>query len=149
MTPEEIKDHKNILKEQRIEKRKFLKSFRIKKEKKKLDMPVKPCGPFFLYMKTLDRGEANVYDFARGAAIKWKMLPEEDKQKFRDESAKEYINYQANLKEWEAKMLLQGKSSLARKSMVDKIQKEMKTLNPKVMKKKGRKTKKAAEKKFA
>lgn len=31
MTPEEIKDHKNILKEQRIEKRKFLKSFRIKK----------------------------------------------------------------------------------------------------------------------
>jgi hypothetical protein len=80
MTPEEIKDHKNKLKEQRIEKKKERK-FRIKKvwqieelffesvlffikEKKKLDMPVRPPGVFFLYLKTLkrgERGEASVY----------------------------------------------------------------------------------------
>jgi hypothetical protein len=44
-------------------------------------------------------------------------------------------------------MLLQGKTSFARKKMLDKIQAEIKTLSPKVIKKKGRKTKKTAEKK--
>ena len=44
-------------------------------------------------------------------------------------------------------MLSQGKTSLARKKILNKIPEEMKMSNPKVMKKKGRKTKKAAEKK--
>jgi hypothetical protein len=42
-------------------------------------------------------------------------------------------------------MLLQGKTSLARKKILNKIEEEMKISNHKVMKKKGRKTKKAAE----
>lgn len=50
------------------------------KEKKRLSKPTKPPGPFFLYCKTLDRGEADIKEFIKGASMKWKALAQEDKQ---------------------------------------------------------------------
>ena len=43
-------------------------------------MPKKPVSSFLLYVKTLDRGEASVIDFIKGASQKWKILPVQEKE---------------------------------------------------------------------
>jgi hypothetical protein len=43
-------------------------------------MPKKPVSSFLLYAKTLDRGEASVIDFIKGASQKWKVLPVQEKE---------------------------------------------------------------------
>jgi len=43
-------------------------------------MPKRPQSSFFLYTKTLDRGEASVVEFVKGASQKWKALPIQEKE---------------------------------------------------------------------
>lgn len=102
------------MKETRSNRRKELKEFRIRREKKSLNKPKPPPGAFFLYSKTLDRGEADIKEFVKGASMKWKALAQQDKQKFVDQNRKLTEEYQLKLKEWETRMVAEGRVKLVR-----------------------------------
>lgn len=105
--------------------RKHLSAFRIKREKKALGRPKKPATSFVLFTKTLPRGDAPITEFIKGAGHKWKALPEQDKDKFREQAKIEQEAYSKKLKEWEGKMLSEGKDILVRKSVVGKLTKRL------------------------
>lgn len=126
MTPEEAKTYKKILREERSNRRKYLSKHRIKRERKQLGKPARAPGAFFLYSETLDKGEAKITEFQRGAAIKWKMLPEDEKEKYFKKSAEQMEEYKEKLKAWEDKMILEGKEKLIYKTHLSGIKRKEK-----------------------
>jgi len=98
------------------ERRAYLAKLRIRSEKKKLQCPRKPPGPYCLYAASLDRGDAPVTEFTKGASRKWHALPEQDKDQYREENAQAVAKYQSELKEWEQRMLADGRDELVRES---------------------------------
>ena len=68
------------VKSDRLSRRRILKKMRTRKLLTLLNKPKRPFSSFGLYMKTLDRGEAPVTQFTKGASMKWKALPAQDKE---------------------------------------------------------------------
>ncbi|CAF0811465.1 unnamed protein product [Brachionus calyciflorus] len=134
---DQIKNLTDELAKERELRKKMLKEFRIKKEKNKLNAPKRPKGAFFLYCDTLDKGDAPIQQFTRGASEKWKLLAQQDKDVFNREASEQMQEYMIKYAEWEKKMIEQGKKNLIRKTT-------LRTLIPK--EKRLRKTKLAKKK---
>lgn len=124
-TKEEADAFAQNQKDLRSKRRKELKERREKREKALLKRPKKPQSAFFLYTQTLDRGEAPVTQFVKGASQKWKALPTQDKEKYEVEAKALAEKYQKDLKEWEVKMMADGKSNLVRKSFANSVKKTL------------------------
>ncbi|RNA38568.1 transcription factor mitochondrial [Brachionus plicatilis] len=107
--------------EKKLQRFKKLKEIRIKKEKIKQNAPKRPKGAFILYCDSLDRGDAHVKDFLRGAAAKWKQMAEQDRQKFFFQANELMEQYKIDYTEWEKKMIEKGKKNLLRKKSVAEI----------------------------
>jgi len=125
---EKLKALKMDITEEKSTKIKNGKKRRIKREYAKFKRPVKSAGPFGFYLRSLDRGDASIADFAKGASLKWHALAAQDKEVFFKQAQEAREEYQKKMSEWETKMFAEGHENLVRKSFLKKINK---TLNKK------------------
>ncbi|KAK8720376.1 hypothetical protein OTU49_013368, partial [Cherax quadricarinatus] len=65
--------------------------------------PKVPGNAFTIFIKSLDQGELKLKDFMYDAAIKWNMLPEEEKDVFRTLAKKYEKQYCHEISQWEKK----------------------------------------------
>lgn len=144
---EEVANLKKEMKEKIRERKKHLASFRIKRARNLSNKPKKPTNSFGLYLQSLDRGDASLIDFSKGASHKWKALAAEDKERFEVEAKKNMEKYKEEVKKWETRMLAEGKVELVSKAMKERMRRELKAAVPK--KARVSKTKKKATKKLA
>lgn len=114
ISEEQASTLRKSLKTKRSERRKEMNEYRKKREKRNLKRPKHAPSAFILYTKTLDRGEAGIQDFIKGASMKWKALAVQDKQKFIDEAKALSEEYKKKLAEWETQMVSQGRVDLVR-----------------------------------
>jgi hypothetical protein len=126
---EEVKTLRSQLTQKRIERREELKRFRIKRERVKFNKPKLPTTAFSLYLQRLDRGDAGVVDFMRGAALKWNALAVQDKEVYVEEARELKAEYSAKMPEWESRMIEAGRVHLVRKSYRPKLKLKAKTAN--------------------
>ncbi|XP_069936484.1 uncharacterized protein [Cherax quadricarinatus] len=63
--------------------------------------PKVPGNAFTIFIKSLDQGELKLKDFMYDAAIKWNMLPEEEKDVFRTLAKKYEKQYCHEISQWE------------------------------------------------
>lgn len=96
-----------------------------KKEKVKLKRPVRPSNSFGLYLKSLDRGDASVIEFMKGAALKWNALAQQDKEVFINEAKANNEKYNEELKHWEIKMINDGHEKLVRRGFSNSLNKSL------------------------
>lgn len=134
LSKEEEKELMTRVRERYAERRQGLATKRLRKAKREEQRPKKPASAFILWTKTLDRGDASLADFVKGASRKWNALAKEDKQKFEMESKQKLDKFKAELQVWEAKMLAEGKKKLVSKAFLKKMEKTM--AKPKLFKKK-------------
>lgn len=125
LSKDKIKEVQKKIKENRSIRRKKLSKMRTKRQQNKLKKPKRPPSGFILYAQSLDRGEANMTEFTKGAAFKWKSLAQEDKDKFLNESKKLQEEYKMQLRTWESKMLAEGHEKLVRKSFKNEVNKNL------------------------
>jgi len=81
---------------------------RIKKSVKQL--PTKPRSAYVHFLSSLDRGEADLRDFMKGAAQRWSHMSVEEKKKFEDIHQEEYQKYVKALVAWASSMEQESKS---------------------------------------
>lgn len=112
----EVHSLRNKLKATKGERIKKLSLQRIKKEQHLLNRPKRPLTGFMRFLNTLERGEATLQEFAKGGGERWKMMPEQEKEKYNEESKEEFVKFSQDLKEWETRMIAEGKNKLVRKS---------------------------------
>ncbi|CAF3393854.1 unnamed protein product [Rotaria sp. Silwood1] len=62
----------------------------------------KPRTAFVHFMLSLDRGNADLRDFMKGASQRWSQMPVQDKQKFEDLYQEEKQQYSKALVDWAA-----------------------------------------------
>ncbi|KAK8720375.1 hypothetical protein OTU49_013368, partial [Cherax quadricarinatus] len=74
--------------------------------------PKVPGNAFTIFIKSLDQGELKLKDFMYDAAIKWNMLPEEEKDVFRTLAKKYEKQYCHEISQWEKKMKKIGRQDL-------------------------------------
>jgi len=105
---------------------------RIKKSIQQL--PTKrPRSAYIHFLSTLDRGEADLRDFMKGAAQRWSQMTVEDKQKFEDLHQEEKQQYVKTLVAWASSKEQESKSTSRRSSSTDST----KTKDVKVKKTRG------------
>ncbi|CAH1793412.1 unnamed protein product, partial [Owenia fusiformis] len=82
----------------------------------KMGMPKKPLNSFTYFFKQseLERGDAPVRMFMKGAAEVWLRTPEEDKQKFYAMAAADKKRYVEEMEVWEARMIEEGHPEVVR-----------------------------------
>jgi len=148
---DKIDEANKSLRELREQRRKDLAHYRKVRENHRQNKPLKPRNSYQLYVETLKRGDAGLTDFIKGAAEKWKSLPEQDKEPFSIKAKELHEDYAKNLKEWELKMIESKKLNLVRKSTLEDLSGKLKELNLKGKEKKkakvSKKTKAASPKK--
>jgi len=95
-----------------------------RKLKKRLAKPVATdVNPFILFCKSkvLERGDAPISQYIKGVSEHWKRMPTEDKQPYIEKAKSNSILYQQKLSAWEHKMVIEGHSSLLRRSALRKL----------------------------
>lgn len=130
LSVKEAEELKGALVNKKLEKKKSLENWRLKKEKKLLKKPKKPASAFLIFKSSLDAGEGPVTEVSKGAAQRWRAMPEQEKTKFFDEYTKRFQQYQEELTAWEGKMIADGKVKLVRdqvKRNLAKVSKEIKS----------------------
>ncbi|XP_064603852.1 transcription factor A, mitochondrial-like isoform X2 [Liolophura sinensis] len=81
----------------------------------KLGKPKRPVSPFFVFVRAsqVERGDAPI-QFVKGLAERWKMMPEEEKEMYREEAQMDTERYYRHMEVWEAKMIKAGRPDLVR-----------------------------------
>lgn len=115
LTPKQVEDIKALKSQRRQEKQKKTLHREKKKESAELGKPKHPGNIFMQYLMSLDRGEATMKEFLTAAAIRWRNLPEEEKEVYKRKAKILRDQYEAKLKDWELKMIRNGRSDLVRR----------------------------------
>ncbi|CAF1374703.1 unnamed protein product [Rotaria sordida] len=92
----------------------------------------KPRTAFIHFLSTLDRGNADLRDFMKGAAQRWSQMSTEEKQKFEDLHEEEKQQYNQTLVSWAAlnKEALKPKIRRSSSSASSKKKDEVKATSP-------------------
>ena len=80
LQPSTVDELNSSMKATKASRIKHINDLRLRRKRDEHQRPKKNPGAFFLYTKTLDRGDASMTDFNSGASRKWQALPEEEKQ---------------------------------------------------------------------
>jgi len=123
MSEIELKDFKENLKKNKEERIKVLQRFRERKNARLTNKPKRPTL-LTIFAKTFDRGEASAQEFIKGVAEKWKMLPEDEKNKFKEQYKREFAVYEKEMAAWDAKMVSEGKPKFASKKFINQLNKK-------------------------
>ncbi|XP_042868568.1 transcription factor A, mitochondrial-like isoform X2 [Penaeus japonicus] len=115
LTPQQIESMKDLKRKRSQDKLKRQIRRDKKKETEELGKPKHPGNAFTLYLLSLDRGEAPLKEFLTGAASRWRRLPEEEQEVFRERAKKQREQYEQELRHWEAKMIKSGRADLVRR----------------------------------
>ncbi|CAL4124048.1 unnamed protein product, partial [Meganyctiphanes norvegica] len=115
LSPKQIEDMKDLKSKRRQDKQKRTLKRERKRESEELGKPKHPGNVFMQYLMSLDRGEATMKEFLSGAASRWRSLPEEDKEVYRRKAKVLKDQYEAKLKNWEMKMIREGRPDLVRR----------------------------------
>lgn len=108
-------------KERLMKKLKKDKQSQLKLEWLKYNKPQNPIRTYWLeYLDSLDRGDASYKDFLRGASAKWKQLPVQEQDRFKELNSERREQYKADLAQWEALMIEQGLTHLVSPSVLKK-----------------------------
>lgn len=108
-------------KERLMKKLKKDKQSQLKLEWLKYNKPQNPIRNYWLeYLDSLDRGDASYKDFLRGASAKWKQLPVQEQDRFKELNSERREQYKADLAQWEALMIEQGLTHLVSPSVLKK-----------------------------
>lgn len=85
---------------------------------------------FGLFALSLNRGDAGFEEFIHGARLKWNSLPDQDRQKFKEEQRALSEDYHKRMKEWCAKMIAEHKEEYIPKQFILRLKLNLDKFTP-------------------